>query len=112
MTQVLPPKGHKSPQPEDKQSFGYVLWRILGGENASIRVAAGRLGIGPSTLSSILHGRRRISRQAMAEKDWRGVFAAHYSGTWLDQQAAFEQCAAALPEQPGIKSRQPGDEES
>lgn len=109
---TLPEQQRKhAPQPKDEQSFGYIVWRILGGKHAKIRLAAKRLGVDPSSLSSILHGRWQISQRALTEKNWRDVLAAHYPNTWPIHQSAFEQCALTLPD-PGIKPSQPEDKES
>ena len=103
--------GNRHP-PKNKESFGYTVWLILGGKTANLTAAARRLLVHPATFSNILHGRQRISRQALAKKNWRGVFAAHYPGTWSQHQTAFERHAARLMEKTGAKSHQPDDKES
>ncbi len=78
------------PAPEDKQSFGHVLWLILGEGDVRITRAGKQLRIAPSRLSGIIRGRYSIGARSVRRKGWRRVFANEYPVTWKRFSAAFE----------------------
>jgi plasmid maintenance system antidote protein VapI len=80
----------RSRPPKNKNSFGYVLWCILGGKDANIGKAAQQLKIHPTALSRIIHGHLRISKKLIAEKGWRKIFADNYAEGWKLYCADFE----------------------
>ncbi|MFY9288418.1 MAG: hypothetical protein WAO98_07940 [Alphaproteobacteria bacterium] len=90
-------------EPQDKESFGHVLFLILGGRNANLAKAQKYLGISRSTLSKIIHNHRNgrdslfISQQLIVHKNWREAFAEHYPETWKLHAATFEERVKALP---------------
>lgn len=83
--------GVKSREPNDKESFGHVLWLILGGENPNITVAARRLGVRRNVLGSIIHDLRNASEQLLLDKRWRETLAQYYPDGWLEHSQAFEE---------------------
>jgi plasmid maintenance system antidote protein VapI len=99
-------------EPDDKNSFGYVLWNILGGKDANMREAAMRLQIHRVSLSAIIHGRKRISQKALINKQWRETLAQHYPEAWHRHKATFEQHANTLTKRSISKIREPDDKNS
>lgn len=88
-------------------TFGDVLWHILGGQDFDKHLAAGRLGVDAGHLNHILQGRKHVSQQFLANKRWRAVLAKYYPAGWKQRSAAFERCAARLRVRRGACPREP-----
>ncbi|MFY9287116.1 MAG: hypothetical protein WAO98_01315, partial [Alphaproteobacteria bacterium] len=82
-------------EPENKDSFGHVLWKIIG-EDSNKREAAERLGIAKPTISTIFHTSTHVSRQMIEDKKWRTVLALYYPATWAQYKNQFEERARQL----------------
>ncbi|HEU0118682.1 MAG TPA: hypothetical protein VFR09_08635 [Alphaproteobacteria bacterium] len=92
------------PETAEADDFGNLLWRILGGPNINRKEAAQRLSINPSQLSGFLHNNLRVTQQTVINKNWRDVFAEHYSEDWKKHEAAFEAWFEKLPKGDGRPS--------
>jgi|GEM_PF-2928622 plasmid maintenance system antidote protein VapI len=103
---------YKNLKPEDEKSFGYLLWLIIGGEDADINDAAQCLRIFPGTLDALLHGKKGISQQGIASRQWRTILAGHYPDAWRRYAVDFEKHVAALPTYGKIKSQNLEDDGS
>ncbi len=75
--------------PEDRGSFGYILWTILGGRRIDLPLAAQRLKLSSERLSGIVHGHTSLSRRFVSSKQWDRVLAEHYPDTWSKHRASF-----------------------
>ncbi len=110
---AMPRKTHLSPEPKNKADFGYILWHILGGEDAAFAEAARRLKIDRSTLTDICQGRRTISRKGLAHKNWETILAAHYPDNWRRYSSAFDSFIVKLPKNStGFSTREPENKAS
>lgn len=89
--------GSDTHQPQNEDSFGFILWNILGGKKTRLLLAAKHLKIPHDQLTKIVHDKRSATQALLREKKWRKVLAEHYSTGWIQQQADFERYAAILP---------------
>jgi plasmid maintenance system antidote protein VapI len=83
-------------EPKDKNSFGYILWLILGGKDLNARQISEDLKIHPVALSMLFHGRQSVSQKTLIKKQWREVLAREYGEGWQEHADEFEKYAAAL----------------
>jgi len=83
-------------EPENKNSFGYVMWLILGSRDIRLTEASHHLGITLNNLSDILHDRHHPTQGWLTEMDWRGALQDNYPAGWEAHQAEFEHYAATL----------------
>ncbi len=109
---TMPSMAYLSLEPKDKTSFGYVLWQILGGEAGRFTEAARRLQIDRPALTAIFQGRRTISQNGLAEKQWEAILATHYPDNWRRHSSAFTSFIAKLPKSTGFPTREPSDKAS
>ncbi|MDX2027016.1 MAG: hypothetical protein SFW62_00075 [Alphaproteobacteria bacterium] len=85
----------KPKEPADQESFGHLLWELLGGENINYDVAIGVLQLSSkSSLSQLLHGHVRPSRTYVLEKDWRNRLKKHNPKAWEKHHKKFEEYVA------------------
>ena len=103
------PHGFKPREPQDKDSFGYAVWLIIGGEEAKFSVSAKLLGIGRTALSEVVHSTANTNQEVLEKYNWREKMAAHFPDAWKQHEAIFEERAAALPEYDGNRMREPKD---
>jgi plasmid maintenance system antidote protein VapI len=103
--------GRKSREPQRPDSFGYVLWLIIGGENARIGEAADLLGIDRPSLSKIIHNKQHISQFTMKSQRWPAVLAKHFPAGWMRHKSNFYKHAAKLKRAQN-KVKRPEDPES
>jgi hypothetical protein len=103
---------YKNAEPGNKNSFGYALWLVIGGENADVKEAASRLNARPCDLNSLISGACGISRQKVVLNRWPELLAEHYPEAWRRYGSVFEERLADLPERPGRTSREPRNKES
>ncbi len=90
-------------EPDDKESFGYVLWLILGGKEADRDLVAKRLKVSVQTVTAYIHGRAKISQEKIKDGKWRKTFAKHYSENWKKYKGLFEERAATLEAKPAAR---------
>ena len=83
-------KGKIRGEIEDKDSFGYALYLVLGGENIDAPVAARRLKISERALNLYFQG-GYISQDIARRRDWRKVFARYYAESWNENRIFFEE---------------------
>jgi len=95
--------GVSGTEPKDRNSFGYILWLILGGKDLNARQASEDLKIHPVALSMLFHGRQPVSQKTLIKKQWREVLARAYGEGWREHADEFEKYAAALPGPAGVK---------
>jgi len=63
------------------------LWVILGGKKINVKLAAKRLGFeSPSSLSDILHGKWKPSKEWLDQMNWDDILYTHYVKTWEQKQ--------------------------
>lgn len=112
----VPKPTSKTREPKDKGSFGWILWRIMDGPKMNTRLAARRLGIRPSSLSSILHHSRdtasssgKISQRYIRDKNWRAILEKYYREAWRVEGGEFE---VRVLQQPSGSSSEPADKTS
>jgi len=83
-------------EPKDRNSFAYILWLILGGEDLDVRQVSEHLQIHPTWLSRLFHG-LPVSQQTLIKKRWREVLASEYAERWQEHADEFEKYASTLP---------------
>lgn len=96
--------GLKIHVPKNAKSFGFVLFQIVGGEDACIADVARDLNVHPSTLRLIIHGERDITQQYIEEKGWRKTLEEKYADNWRAHEAEFEARALMLSTRSKTKS--------
>jgi len=77
------------PPPENKESLGYAVWQILGGEKFDLDLASERLGIRKSVLTSVLENRFKTQKKIKAELDF-GKLETCYPQTWKKYKSKFQ----------------------
>lgn len=87
----------------ETNSFGAVLWAIIGENHAEAALA---LSIKPTTLSAILCGKLQVTQRMITQKGWRAALASRYPHAWQTKADAFERCAAKLKSRPGGSAHQ------
>jgi hypothetical protein len=80
-------RGRPLIEPDDKESYRHVLYCILCGNDAIkktaiIKKAAKRLDISQSSLSDILQGRWKPSKEYLIEKNWTNILKNQYRAGW------------------------------
>ena len=81
----------------EADAFGLLLWKAIGVGRGGFREAAHKLGLDPSELSGILHGRRRPTQDMLRR---RGLFArlqAAFPAGWREHGLALQHAATQLP---------------
>jgi plasmid maintenance system antidote protein VapI len=94
--------GVSTREPKDTESFGHILWLILGGKETEIVESAPRLNITAKQLTAIIHSRRKIYQEILSDNYWREILAAYYPNTWQKFSTTFEQRVTALPSKSGF----------
>src|ERR1700722_13433790 len=108
----VPPKrkGNFVHLPEEHESFGYILWSILGGKDANLKIAGQNLNISPTTLSPIIHNKHSVTQQFLLDNKWRDILAAQYPFGWYRNREKFEFYTAQLRERGmGRSPKEPED---
>lgn len=96
-------------EPENKESLGYAVYLIIRDQPLKLRQHAEKLGMDPARMSQFLHGHVGASQQFVAEKQWKAVFAEHYTTGWAAHAETFNVRLAASPAMPGRGGgRKPG----
>jgi hypothetical protein len=93
----LPRIGPKILEPENKESFGYIVWCIIGGKNATIGKTAILLQLAKSHFIRVLHDQVHVTLETLRTKQWREKLSTHFPDTWKDYEADFEHYAKLLP---------------
>lgn len=101
----LPAGGTKLVEPADRNSFGYALYRVLGGEAAYLADGAERLGVGRQPLMDMIAGKAEVTQSYIERKNWRRIFAKYYPAPWTDHQKLFEKQFDLLPKSAPRKLR-------
>jgi hypothetical protein len=94
--------GRQAQIPIDRDSFGYVLWKILGGPAIDMPLAAQRLQLPSYRLSAIIHNHIPLSQRFATSRHWDRVLAEHYAHAWAAYRDAFFTRLEALAAYPGI----------
>jgi plasmid maintenance system antidote protein VapI len=97
--------GRQPRMPDDRGSFGNVLWKILGGHAIDVRHAAQRLGLPVHRLSEIIHSHKPLSQRFVMSRQWDRVLAEHYTAAWQAHRETFFTRLEALAAYPGESHR-------
>lgn len=88
----LPPRTRRirSREPILQSSFGYILWKIIGGPYLSHTVAADVFGLSRHELNVVLHARTKLRLSDAKLERWREALAFNYPKSWLRYKAEFD----------------------
>jgi hypothetical protein len=94
--------GRQASMPQDRGSFGYVLWKILGGRAIDMPLAALRLQLPGYRLSAIIHNHIPLSQRFVTSRHWDRVLSEHYPHAWAAHRDTFFARFEVLAAYPGI----------
>lgn len=87
-------------EPEDKQSPGHALWKIIGGPNADIEKTALLLGIkNPNHLFAYIHGTKKLTEDILKRRGLREILKTAFPEAWESNAPDFDKRVVAEAEQ-------------
>ncbi|MFA5957768.1 hypothetical protein [Hyphomicrobium sp.] len=80
----------KSREPSDRTSFGYILWKILGGPYIGHSLATDVLGVSKHELRDLIYEKNWWRTTRIDLKSWRDVLAKEFPEQWQLHREQFD----------------------
>ncbi|MFA5041377.1 MAG: helix-turn-helix transcriptional regulator [Bdellovibrionales bacterium] len=83
-------------EPADKDSFGYTLWAIVGGEVTNRKKVAELLGISSRSLGEIFHGKWKPTQDYINKRNWDRKLAKKFPVAWRENKKVYKERKSKL----------------
>ena len=77
-------------EPHDRNSFGYVLFQIIG-PDADWQDVGIKFGVSYAKLKGFIHSTHALPLQDIETKQWRSILAKNFPERWEKYREAFEE---------------------